>query len=498
MISVFGTETFSRAMDLLGCRYPVVCAGMGGVARSELVAAVTEAGGYGYLGMVGEPGHVIRSEVAKVRERTSREFGVNIVPSAVSRSLLCDQIEMCIDLEVHSVSTFWGVDEHTIAALRANGILVACQVGSFDEASEAVEAGAHLLIVQGFEAGGHVRGTETLFSLLPLIADAFDIPILASGGIVNGKGLVAAGNLGADGVVIGTAFAATQESNAHEYYKERLIEASAGETVHTNVFHHMWPEGAYVRVLPNSVTRGSRGDPWTSKPRMIGKTNGIPVQEFSVMPPLRDTIGEIEAMPLYAGQGVSSISWIPTAQERLLSLMDEAFAIWIQEGDGKDADIREKVETTSPPCASHAAADRYMGYLDRDEVLDLLNMLLEAERAGARATVRMYADAEDAAVRVLMRRIHADEVRYCKTLIHCIEKLNGMPSSRVGDFYDKFIAIEDFEDRLNFLNRGQTWVVRTLEKSIHKIRDDDLHEILNEMRSTHVENVRAADGGASI
>jgi nitronate monooxygenase len=208
----------TKACDLLRCQYPVVLAGMGGVARSELVTAVTEAGGFGFLGMVRESPSLIRQEVEAIRRLTSKPFGVNLIPAATDRELLERQLCMCIELAVPVVALFWDLVPSVVERLRDAGILVVCQVGSAKEGHSAQRAGAQILIAQGVEAGGHVRGTTSLKLLLPEVIASSDVPVLAAGGMVDGGDLVDALSSGAAGVVIGTAFLASPESFAHEYH----------------------------------------------------------------------------------------------------------------------------------------------------------------------------------------------------------------------------------------------------------------------------------------
>src|SRR5450759_1016250 len=137
--------------ELLGCDVPVVQAGMGGVARSELVAAVSKAGGFGFLGMVREPPDLIRSEIARVRVATSREFGVNLIPAATDPLLLEAELEVVIADHVAAVTLFWDLQPDVVRRLRDSGCLVLCQVGSVREAEDAVAAGAQILIAQGLE-----------------------------------------------------------------------------------------------------------------------------------------------------------------------------------------------------------------------------------------------------------------------------------------------------------------------------------------------------------
>ena len=311
------------ACDLLGCEQPIVLAGMGGVARSELVIAVTRAGGFGFLGMVRELPSLIRREVEAVRRVTSKQFGINLIPAATEPGLLEEQLITCIDLEIPVITLFWDVFPDIIRRLRDAGIIVVCQVGSVKEAEEAQKAGAQILIAQGVEAGGHVRGTVPLWLLLPEVVSSAHVPVLAAGGLVDGRDLVAALKAGAQGMVIGTAFLASPESFAHDYHKQRIVHAKAEDTILTDMFHINWPIGAPVRVLQNSTTRGERGDAFAST-QIIGDEEGRPIYLFSTDSPLRSMSGDFEGMALYAGQGVGRIDAVVPAGERLAAIVSEA------------------------------------------------------------------------------------------------------------------------------------------------------------------------------
>lgn len=312
---------------MLGCRYPVVLAGMGGVARSELVAAVTKAGGFGFLGMVREPPALIEAEVARVRAKTDRPFGVNLIPAATSPALLEAEIATCLALGVPAMTLFWDVQPAVVRRLKDAGVTVVYQIGSLDDAKRAEDAGADILIAQGREAGGHVWGNEPRNRLVADVVAAVSLPVLAAGGIVSGRDLAEALSLGAQGVVIGTAFMATHESFAHDYHKQRLVEARDGDTLLTCDFHINWPEGAKVRVLNNSVTRGLRGDPKSGSREAIGDEEGRTIYLFSTDSPLRSMTGDLEAMALYAGEGAGRLQSIVSAAERMQSIVDEATAI---------------------------------------------------------------------------------------------------------------------------------------------------------------------------
>jgi nitronate monooxygenase len=328
----WGERYGQRPATYSSCRYPVVLAGMGGVARSELVVSITQAGGFGFLGMVRETPSLIRREVEAVRRRTSKQFGVNLIPAATQCELLEQQLDTCIELGVPVVALFWDLVEDVVGRLREAGILVVCQVGSAKEGESARRAGAQILIAQGVEAGGHVRGTIPLKSLLPQVVASSDVPVLAAGGIVDGTDLVNALRSGADGVVIGTAFLASPESFAHNYHKQSIVQARSKDTILTEMFHINWPIGAPVRVLQNSATRGERGDPF-GPVQVIGEEEGRPIYLFSTDSPLRSMTGDFEGMALYAGQGVDKIDAIIPAGERLWAIVGEAARLLQLEAD---------------------------------------------------------------------------------------------------------------------------------------------------------------------
>jgi nitronate monooxygenase len=479
--------------DLLCCETPIVLAGMGGVARSELVAAVTEAGGFGFLGMVRESATFIHDEIEAVRARTTRPFGVNLIPAATPLGLLEAELEACIEARVHAVTLFWDLKPAIIARLRDAGILVICQVGSAAEALAAQDAGADLVIAQGWGAGGHVRGGTALASLLAEVVAQVDVPVLAAGGIVDGAGMAAAMILGAQGVLVGTAFLATDESFAHDYHKRRIAEALADTTIHTDAFHVNWPAGAHVRVLPNSVTQGLRGDPFGFHKEVIGAEGDRPIHLFSTDSPLRSMTGDFEAMALYAGQGAGRISAIIPAGDRLRNMAQQARAILYPQGPAHPRGMDEPAELNSPACFAATADAAYMGFAARDELVSELNVLLEAERAGARVAARLVADAGEPDLRRLAKVIHADEVKWCRALFRALTQLKVEPSLKVGDFYENAMAIKDVKARLAFVNRGQGWVVRKLRDLLPRVRDDDLHAMLREMLEAHEANIASAE-----
>lgn len=322
----------STLCRLLGCRYPVLQAGMGGVARSDLVGAVSRAGGYGFLGMVRETPDLIRREIAAVRDGTDRPFGVNLIPAATDAQLLDEELAACFDAKVHSLALFWDVNPDVIKRAKDHGCLVFHQVGTVEDARLAEQAGADVIIAQGVEAGGHVHGTTSSLVLVPQVVRAVSIPVVASGGFASGRSLVAALALGAVGIHSGTAFLATEESFAHAYHKERIIGARSEDTLRTDLFAINWPVGSPVRVIANSLTTRAGAtrfghDPYLRKRESIAQESGQPIYRYSTESPLRTTRGDLEQLALFAGQVAGEIDDVPTAAVRIERIMAEAAEI---------------------------------------------------------------------------------------------------------------------------------------------------------------------------
>ena len=232
--------------DLLGIKYPIICAPMGpDIAGPKLVAAVSNAGGLGILQAQFAPPTAFREQIRKVRELTSKPFGVNLLlPFPID-----EQVEICLEEKIPLLSFFWGDPSQYIEKAHSAGIKVIHQVGSVAEAVNSVAAGTDFIIAQGVEAGGHVRGTTSTLSLLPLILDAVkNTPVAAAGGIADARGVAAVLAAGAQAAVLGTRFLASEESHAHPEYKQKVVNAKPEDTVKTIMFGHGWPNGA-VRTI---------------------------------------------------------------------------------------------------------------------------------------------------------------------------------------------------------------------------------------------------------
>ncbi len=292
----------SRAAALCGIATPVFQAGMAGLAGPDLVAAVSEAGGLGHLGGLRQPPSMLRQWIRAVRGRTSRPFGVNLVPAYGGPEVFEAQISVALEEKVPVISLFYGDFTALLPRLRAAGVISMVQVGSLAEAQRAAKAGAHIIIAQGMEAGGHIRGRTPLCALLPAVAAALpDMPVLAAGGIVDKSSVRAARCLGADGVWAGTLFLATDESLAHDIYKQRLLQAGPDDTEFRTGYSFGWKYGTPHRVLP-----GRQG---FNPLRLVG--GGARRQDDAAM---------AEKLSLYAGCGVGRIADIRPAGERVAAL----------------------------------------------------------------------------------------------------------------------------------------------------------------------------------
>ncbi len=146
-------------------------------------------------------------------------------------------------------------------------------------------------------------------------------------------------------------------------------------------------------------------------------------------------------------------------------------------------------EPSSPACSANEADAAYMGFASRDEIVAFLNLLLEAERAGARVTLRTAIEVQESAMRELSASIHRDEAHWCAVLFEALQRLEAKPSQRVGEFYDKAMAISDVPTRLAFLNKGQAWVVKKLREMLPKVRDEELYRDLDAMLRSHEHNI---------
>ena len=230
--------------DLLGIEHPILLAGMGGVSYAPLAAAVSNAGGYGVLGMAGTTPDFIRDQMAQVRALTDKPFGVDLL--AATPDALTAAVEVIIAGGASSFIAGLGVPLPIIERLKTAGLKVMVVCGAVKHAVKAEQAGCDAVICQGGEGGGHTG----LVGTLPLVAQAVDavsIPVVAAGGLHDGRGLAAALALGAQGVWMGTRFIASNEAHAGDLYRQAVLEAADEDTVRTRSY-----SGKPMRVRKNA------------------------------------------------------------------------------------------------------------------------------------------------------------------------------------------------------------------------------------------------------
>ncbi len=319
----------TRVTEQYGLDLPFIGAGMALIALPPLVSAVSNAGGLGVLGAALTSPDGLRDMIRATRTMTPRPFGVDFVAHFWEEA----HTEVCLEERVPVVVFFWCLPSTLVPQLHAGGARVWIQVGSVLEAREAVRAGADAVVVQGSEAGGHNRGAAATFSLVPAVVDAIaPVPVIAAGGIADGRGVAAALALGADAVWVGTRLVASREAHAHDEYKRRILAATEADTVRTTMFGPEWP-GAQTRVLRNRVVSewASREDeipPLSDPPQLIGRTlvggQEVPMPKFSVLLPTLDTTGDFEEMCLLSGESAGLVRDIRPAGEIVLGSMEEA------------------------------------------------------------------------------------------------------------------------------------------------------------------------------
>ena len=236
----------TKLTEMLGIRYPVIQGGMAWVADAKLAAAVSEAGGLGLIGAANAPGELVESWIKEAKALTDKPFGVNIMLMSPHAD---DIARICVEQGVKVITTGAGNPGKYMEAWKAAGIKVIPVVPSAALAKRMERAGADAIVAEGTESGGHV-GELTTMALVPQVADAVDIPVIAAGGIADARGFGAALMLGACGVQCGTIFVCAEESPAHLNYKQMIVDAKDTDTVVTGR-----AGGAPVRCLKNKLSR---------------------------------------------------------------------------------------------------------------------------------------------------------------------------------------------------------------------------------------------------
>lgn len=299
----------TRVTELLQIEYPIIQGGMAWVAEHHLAAAVSEAGGFGLIGAASAPPEIVREEIRKAKELTDKPFGVNIMllnPNA-------DEVaKIVVEEGIQAVTTGAGNPEKYMSMWKEAGVKVIPVVASVAMAKRMEGYGADAVVAEGMEAGGHI-GNQTTMALIPQIVDAVNIPVIAAGGIGDGRGIAASFMLGAEGVQMGTRFVVADESIVHENYKNRIVKAKDIDSVVTGQ-----STGHPVRCLRNQMT----------KEYIKKEQEGVPFEELERMTlgSLRKAVmdGDILNGTVMAGQIAGLVSKRQSCKEILQEIMGEA------------------------------------------------------------------------------------------------------------------------------------------------------------------------------
>lgn len=302
----------TRVTELLGVEKPIIQGGMAWVAESHLAAAVSEAGGFGLIGAANAPAEVVRNYIHEARERTDKPFGVNIMLLSPYAE---DIAQLVVEEKVAAVTTGAGSPEKYMAQWKAAGIKVIPVIASVALAKRMERVGADAVVAEGTESGGHI-GQATTMTLVPQVVDAVDIPVIAAGGIADGRGFAAAMMLGAEAVQMGTRFCVSNECTIHENYKNRILKAKDIDSEVTGRSH-----GHPVRGLRNKMTREYL------KLEAEGAT--FEQLELLTLGGLRKAVvdGDVDNGSVLAGQIAGMVNKRQSCQEIIDEVMSEAEAL---------------------------------------------------------------------------------------------------------------------------------------------------------------------------
>ena len=299
----------TRITELLGVEYPIIQGGMAWVAEHHLAAAVSEAGGLGLIGGANAPGEVVRDEIRKARKLTDKPFGVNVM---LMSPYADDVAKVIVEEGIQVVTTGAGNPEKYMDIWKAAGVKVIPVVASVALARRMERHGADAVVAEGCESGGHI-GEQTTMTLVPQIADAVEIPVIAAGGIGDGRGIAAAFMLGAEAVQIGTRFVVSKEAVVHENYKQRIIKAKDIDSAVTGRSH-----GHPIRCLRNEMTR--------EYVKMEAEGKSFEELEYMTLGALRRAVqeGDVAKGTVMAGQIAGLISKEQTCKEMVEEMMEQA------------------------------------------------------------------------------------------------------------------------------------------------------------------------------
>jgi NAD(P)H-dependent flavin oxidoreductase YrpB (nitropropane dioxygenase family) len=315
---------------LVGVPLPIVQAPIGGLATPEVAAAASEAGALGMLAMTWKEPAEIASILGRMSALTDRPYGVNLI----LRTEQEERLRRCLDAGARIFSFFWGDPAPLVSIAHDADALVMHTVGSAAEARRVVDAGVDIVVAQGWEAGGHVWGEVATLPLVPAVVDAVSpTPVVAAGGIGDGRGLAAVLALGASAGWLGTRFALSTEAAAHPRYRELMVAAKETSTVHSTLFDIGWADAPH-RTLRNSTVDAweAAGRPATGRRPGEGEViatdgSGGDLVRYGSTSPRAELEGDIEALSLWAGQSVGLVDDIRPVGEIVRSIAEEAVSV---------------------------------------------------------------------------------------------------------------------------------------------------------------------------
>ncbi len=316
----------TRLTELLKINYPIIQAPIGSATTPELASSVSNSGGLGTLALSWKDPESTREFIRKTKKLTDKPFAVNLVLDFEQ----AERVKICIEEKVPIVSFFWGDSSPFIGELKKNNVLVCQTVGNASEAAQYEQKGVDFVIAQGWEAGGHIWGTVAISVLIPSIVDKIKIPVVAAGGVADGRGILAALSLGADGVCMGTRFLMSKEANVDPLYQKLIANASENDTAYAHRLFNIGWDNAPHRIIRNSTAiqwenagKPDIGNRPNENEVIAYKQNGQEILRYSDDGPILGTTGNLEALALYAGQTVGLISNIKTASQIMAELVDD-------------------------------------------------------------------------------------------------------------------------------------------------------------------------------
>ena len=315
--------------QLVGVKHPILLAPMGGAVSHDLAVAVANAGAFAMFGASWHTPERLKQQIAGFRAATKAPFAINLALEWNQS----ERLAIALDNGAPVISLFWGDPTRYMKTIRAAGAKALVTVGSADEAKRAVDVGADAIVAQGVEAGGHVWSKVGTMVLVPAVIDAADgLPVIAAGGIADGRGIAAALALGASAAWIGTRFLATTESDTSDDYRQRLVKARETDTVYTELFDLDWPRAPH-RVIRNSTYDGwiKAGSPPSGKrpgegEPVVTQADGTVLKRYSDDTPKPGAKGDLEAACHYAGQSTGLVHDVIPAGDLVRRLMAETEA----------------------------------------------------------------------------------------------------------------------------------------------------------------------------